>query len=655
MNLRVPLIIPQGRKLRVVIYARYSTSEQDGSSIAAQVRFCKEFLEALGVEAEITVLSDEEMSGELRDRPGINEVRAGIDAKRWDLLLSEDSSRLFRNHSACFELVETAYDNDIRVICINDFVDTAEPDWDARLNEAQRHHCEANRFTRHRIARSKRELWESGAAVGHLLPGYRRKPTIPATEKEPEKGPFFDEIDPEEEKRIFEAYERAARNDPPWLCAQWASESGLRKCGSVKSKEYTEKNFIALIRRTIYRGVETHRVKITKKKLRTGKKRVVRNNPEEIWTRQMPHLREVPDWLWFKANEAISNRRRCKNNPQGPDHPLYGTTRDSRGPLADIFICDICKEKMYKEGRIEGGYRCKNAKNCDCWNKATSLYELTHKQISKAICGQLLAVGNSFEALVELVSTTSHDDTPLRNQLQELQRQEQNVWERCQKLAKAIESTDAPPETLVQMLQEREAELRRIRCQMEELTTKLNEKRPPPTREELERSIREASEKLLTMDREAGVILRKLIDGKILAVPYQQFGSAKVVLRAHFRLQLAKILPDDLHASLIQGREAPCGELLPPIDMVVDLFEPTDVPAHAVRAWELAKQGSTLIQIGSELGLSKRVAHLAKQMGKAMEEANVTDPYVRLTKAPEQASRWRFNRKKKDDDQSSAA
>jgi hypothetical protein len=149
--------------------------------------------------------------------------------------------------------------------------------------------------------------------------------------------------------------------------------------------------------------------------------------------------------------------------------------------------------------------------------------------------------------------------------------------------------------------------------------------------------------------------VRKLIDGKLHAVPYQQFDSAKVVLRAHFRLQLARLLPENMYACLMQGTNPEKCELLPPIDLVIDLFEPTDVPAHAVRAWGLAKLDKTLMQIRSELGLSKRVAHLAKQMGKAMEETNVTDPYVRLTKAPEQASRWRFNRKQKDDDQSNAA
>jgi len=123
-----------------LVYARFSTDEQNPSSIDDQVAYCRRFLESLGIQdAEITVLSDEGVSGELVSRPGINEVLAGAIEGRWDLILCEDGSRLYRHETACGELIETAVDEGIRVIFINDFVDTAEPDWDDRLHEASRH------------------------------------------------------------------------------------------------------------------------------------------------------------------------------------------------------------------------------------------------------------------------------------------------------------------------------------------------------------------------------------------------------------------------------------------------------------------------------------------------------------------------------------
>lgn len=100
MILRVPVAGKKERRLHILIYARYSTDEQRRSSIDDQVDFCRRILAESGVcDVSIEVLYDAKMSGELRDRPGINDVRRGIESRRWDLILCEDSSRLFRTRN----------------------------------------------------------------------------------------------------------------------------------------------------------------------------------------------------------------------------------------------------------------------------------------------------------------------------------------------------------------------------------------------------------------------------------------------------------------------------------------------------------------------------------------------------------------------------
>ena len=114
------------------------------------------------------------MSGELRSRPGIDRVWSGNREREWDLILVEDSSRLYRDEVACLHLVRLAVDNEVRIICINDLVDTAEEDWEERLKEAARHHASSNRYSSRRVKRAHEELWEMRAALGLLKPGYRR-------------------------------------------------------------------------------------------------------------------------------------------------------------------------------------------------------------------------------------------------------------------------------------------------------------------------------------------------------------------------------------------------------------------------------------------------------------------------------------------------
>lgn len=149
---------PANRRLRLLIYARYSTEDQNPRSIDAQVAYCERLLRALGItDYELVVIRDVEMSGELRHRPGIDEVWSGIAAGRWDLILVEDASRLYRHDSWAVDLVYLAVDNQTRVICINDSVDTAEDQrvWIPRLKDATRAHAQSNQYTSDRIKRTR--------------------------------------------------------------------------------------------------------------------------------------------------------------------------------------------------------------------------------------------------------------------------------------------------------------------------------------------------------------------------------------------------------------------------------------------------------------------------------------------------------------------
>lgn len=124
-------------------------------------------------------------------------------------------------------------------------------------------------------------------------------------------------------------------------------------------------------------------------------------------------------------------------------------------------------------------------------------------------------------------------------------------------------------------------------------------------------------------------------------MPYQQFGTDKVVLRAEFEVTLTSGLPTTMAESIRQdGVEAVDGLTLVRRPVVVDLFEMSAVPRHAVEAHALQETGMSLSKIGTAIGISKRLAGLAAQVGAAMAARGLTDPFVRLTERPEKVSRW---------------
>ena len=651
MYLRTP--IPND--IQVLEYSRYSKEEQRQQSTDDQFQFADSFLSDNGGNPSLVeTISDEGISGELRYRPGIDRVRAGIEQRRWKLILVEDSSRLFRGIAPCMDLVGRAVDLGIRVICINDQVDTENDDWVQRLEEAQRHHGQDNYYTRFRIKRSLEGLWRMGAAIGLLRSGYRRTRQNPDSPKSPK----FDEINPRWVPVIVQAFTMVA-GLAPWngingnrhplsAVARYLTDAGLPKRSNSKSPVWTERNVISLIRCELYRGVEFYREEISKKQHSTGKSGPIPNpDPEKILKREMPHLRMMEDFLWHRANAAIDDRARPGPHLAGQDHPLHGIPRDSRSLLSNIFVCGICGNKMYAEGRNEGGYRCGAAKSGDCWNKATCLRELTHSRVCAAITNALLAVTPGIIArLVRYVEAQLTDRGRFQDEQRILEKRRSELELKQQRLLRIITETDSPPDFLTAEIAKLDAERKRV--QMEELhvQSQMTEHPVVPSHEQIMERLQHFATTAAVGNQDSREILRRLITGPIKAVPHQPFGNSNVVLRAELTLQLVRLLPDDV-GSLLDGKEEinfECEANQTPL--LLDLFIPSKPHEHAIRAMEIYRANletpPTMEKLGKQLGTSTRNAHLALQMGKEIASAGLTNAFTRLSECPPNPARWRF-------------
>jgi hypothetical protein len=644
MRVRNEIVPRPGKVLRVVLYARYSTDEQNPKSIADQFAECRRMLAKCGVkDAVIEEFSDEAISGETIDRPGINQVREGIKNKRWDLLVAEESSRLFRHPSECLVFVETAVDLKVRIICINDFVDTAEDDWQQVLAEAQAHHARCNKLTRFRVGRAFSSRWDGILAVTWLRPGYLRIPSKPAVGKEPAEGPFTDQIHEAHAKVVAEAFERIAAGEEPWLVVRFLNQSGLPRCDGSKVTSWNERGLFAVIRNTLYRGVEESSKTKVERKFRGAKPTQRRSNPEEIKVRQMPHLRIVSDAVWYRANAALDSRMNKPRDHRGEEHPLAGIPRDSRQPLSKTFICEICKEKMHADGRNEGGYRCSKARKGECWNRATALRSLTHMNIGGAVFAEILKQQALMEAQVERVIQLATDDAVLTARERELRFEQQRINQANERLAAAIELSDTDLTCLTQRLASNALRLKCLDGDLMDVQKLRTQQRAAPTVEEAIQAIQHSASRLLELDREAGALLGQILVGPIRAVPFQQVGSDKVVLRARLTIRVAGLLPEQL-AMLKSGAAA---EIIPAellqLPLLVDLFEPPEYISclsRCVQAKHDFPQDS-LKEIGRKLGINYMAVKRSLDLARQMEAEQLTEPYRELLDCPEKASRWR--------------
>lgn len=637
--LRVGIEPPRGRRIRVLIYPRYSTDEQHKSSIDDQVECCRRFLQAAGVtNPEIRVMKDEAISGEHVSRPGIDSAKACVEAREVDLVLVEDSSRLFRNLPACCGFVGAAVDEGIRVICINDYIDTAEEDWLNRLHESQKHHSQSNEYTSRRIKRKQEALFLAGFAVGLLRSGYTRLTSNGRPAEEAEEGPYVDVVNELWRATIVEVYLRIARGDAPKTVAEWLTEMGLPKISNSSKKRWSAQNVKALIRRTIYRGHERYRETVSKKKHSVGRRKQERNRPAQILTRDMPHIRIVDDWLWQAANDAISGRDQSRHTT-GRENSQYGIPRDARGPLSKLFYCACCGSTMERPG--PNGYRCSRAspRRRECWNRATAKPPIVHAAFATAVGERLDAFVNIAESTIAAIEAVCGQSLSRDEERTALLAQRSALLKARDNLKQVAEAGKHRAETVLEWVQEKEDQLCRLDANLERLDTE-QAALQLPTRDALAARIEEVRRALAAMDRHSGRILRGIVQ-RIEAYPCQQLGSDKVVLRARVRLNLLGLLPAGVAVFLGTLPEDQLPEILRPKVLQIDLFDSSSGPKYWQQALELEAKGYGLTQIGKALGITKRAANLARNYGRMMRQAGANDPFVELREAPAKASRWR--------------
>lgn len=268
------------------------------------------------------------------------------------------------------------------------------------------------------------------------------------------------------------------------------------------------------------------------------------------------------------------------------------------------------------------------------------LRDKTHHWISDAILAKLKTLDTSLDQLQRDATRLLEDDGKRKARIARLERKKAKLEAVRDRLVHAIELGKQAPETLVARLEQCEEQRDRVVAKLEQLERK-GKRSLPPTREEIADRVGQILDALAKMGRSSRDPLKMLV-GTIRAVPCQQFGGNKVVLRAKFELQLAAFLPPRTRVALRTLGGSQSYEPFETIPMVVDLFEPSTGPKHGLAALRLQEeQHLGLTAIGKQLDISKRQAHIAVEYGKTLREAGLVDPFVELTKAPQAASRWR--------------
>ncbi len=453
-------------KKTCAIYARYSSDRQSPASIDDQLRKCREFAAEKGLEVlESHVYTDEATSGAGTDRPGLMRLTQAAFSKScpFEILLTDDTSRLFRNLGESMQFNEQMKFRGIRVVSVSQGIDTQNDEADVLFTV---HGLVDSLYIKELAKKTHRGLEGKalkGEHTGGRCFGYDNVRT--------DDGKVRQEINDAEAavvKRIFE------------MAANGVSLKGITKTFNAEHIPPPRKrkgkgdgtwchNAIReMLRNELYIGRQIwNRSKFVK---RPGtNKRVRRERPKSDWLiTEKPELRIIDQQLWDRVQERIAFVQQHYNFGNKPG--LAPKAFTSPNLLTGFMKCGSCGANLIivsGRGKLNHPrYGCPQHFNRGaCTNgvkeRADALEEMLFAELQNAVL-QPEAIDFAIQEFERQLKTSL---AGLDCKIGRLRERSQKLQQELDNLIPALASCGPSP-TLVEAVNSREQEIKEITRQL---------------------------------------------------------------------------------------------------------------------------------------------------------------------------------------------
>jgi site-specific DNA recombinase len=625
-HLNPPLAARNGRQLRVVVVARISTDKQDEKSLADQEALVREWLAdhyegRFGVKVLAT-----QGSGERLDRKELRRLRDFISSRKIDLVISEDLGRIARRLQAS-EFCELCEDHGVRLIALNDNIDTAHEEWRLSSFFASFRHEQYNRDTAKRIRRSLRNRFTQGGVVQTVIFAYSKAVGC-------ERDDQLTKI-PEMEPVVEEIFRRLEDDQSYSEVADWLNTQRIQTGQWCRRKTWTG----AMVRRIVFspilKGVRLRNRRISKRVNKTGRRKSVKAPAEELQTRLCPHLAFVT----AERYDRLIRKLQVKNaaytvGRNGKGDPRLGRPKKRTVWPGQHVTCGVCGYPYVYGGHGKKlNLMCSGAREYACWNGATFSGPETAEKIATAVLDaicKLPGYDETYEAALraELERKSSTKQTRIAEfttRLASTERKRENIID-------AISESGGNP-GLYDRLRQLEAEKADWQEKLRELEREPNATLQLPSTDELKRLACESFRALSHESPEFARLMKKLIT-TIVVDPFRPIDGGDVVLRARFTLSLVPLIPG-LKSLAIEP------QLFGSREIIVDLFESPQRIVFREQVVAMISQKMFQRDVGKELGITQPAVQNALKFNALMQAMSTSDPYVLVTEPPDDNNRFR--------------
>ncbi|MFP5228084.1 MAG: recombinase family protein [Acidobacteriota bacterium] len=440
--------------IRYVTYSRYSSDGQSKASIADQQRKCREYANREGWH-EVRAYSDKAQSGVGSDRAEFQRLiaLACSPARDFDVILTDDTSRLSRSLPDVVNLYQKLAHHGVRVIAVSQGIDTDHEQSEILI---AMHGITDSLYVKELAKKTHRGLEGRvlhGLSAGGRCFGYTSVPQG--------SGGVKWVINPDEAKIVVEIFELSAAGN------SLKGIAGLLNARLVpppqKRKDRPHATWCPtaireILRRELYIG---QRIWNQRKFLKTPgtNKRVSRPRPQSEWRiQEIPELRIISDDLWSRVQ---TRQNVLKEIYAASGRKPVNRAASSAYLFSGFLRCGSCGANLII---VSGGGRGARYGCPQHWNRKACSNRITIR--STEVEAQLLA-GLQNEVLtddaVDFVVDHMLDAAQKREAKNQRETKIRELEAEVKKLVAAIAKVEDPDE-MIAALNERKAEIRSLKA-----------------------------------------------------------------------------------------------------------------------------------------------------------------------------------------------